>query len=63
MRSIKSVFTILVLLVVATSCNNKYNKIYKSKDYEYKQKMADEFYAKKKYKVAQQLYEELFACS
>ena len=44
---------------VATSCN-KYNKIYKSKDYEYKLKMADEFFAKKKYKVAQQLYEELF---
>jgi len=61
MRSIKIVFTVLVLLIVAASCNNKYNKIYKSKDYVYKQKMADEFYAKKKYKVAQQLYEELFA--
>ena len=32
----------------------------KSKDYEYKLKMADEFYSKGRYKIAQQLYEELF---
>lgn len=49
----------LTLLVITTSCN-KYNKIYKSKDYDYKLKMADEYFAKKNYKVAQQLYEELF---
>lgn len=42
-----------------SSCN-KYNKVFKSKDYDYKLKMADEYYAKKKYKIAQQLYEELF---
>ena len=59
MRVLKLLLTGLVLLSIATSCN-KYNKIYKSKDYEYKLKMADEFFAKKKYKVAQQLYEELF---
>ncbi|MGG9961472.1 outer membrane protein assembly factor BamD [Ferruginibacter sp. SUN106] len=60
MRVTKIVLTGLVLLIIAVSCNNKYNKVYKSKDYEYKLKMADEFFAKKKYKVAQQLYEELF---
>ena len=59
MRVNKIVLAVLFLLTIATSCN-KYNKIYKSKDYEYKLKMADEFFAKKKYKVAQQLYEELF---
>ena len=59
MRVTKIVLAALFLLTLATSCN-KYNKIYKSKDYEYKLKMADEFFAKKKYKVAQQLYEELF---
>ena len=59
MRVFKLLLAGLVLLSIATSCN-KYNKIYKSKDYEYKLKMADEFFAKKKYKVAQQLYEELF---
>jgi outer membrane protein assembly factor BamD len=47
------------LLVLATSCN-KHNKVMKSKDYEYKLKMADEYYSKGKYRVAQQLYEELF---
>lgn len=59
MRVTKIVFTGLILLIITASCN-KYNKIYKSKDNEYKLKMADEFFAKKKYKVAQQLYEELF---
>jgi outer membrane protein assembly factor BamD len=59
MRVTKIVLAALLLLTIATSCN-KYNKIYKSKDYEYKLKMADELFAKKKYKVAQQLYEELF---
>jgi outer membrane protein assembly factor BamD len=59
MRVIKIVLTGLILLTITVSCN-KYNKVYKSKDYEYKLKMADEFFAKKKYKVAQQLYEELF---
>ncbi len=59
MRVTKIVLAALFLFTIATSCN-KYNKIYKSKDYEYKLKMADELFAKKKYKVAQQLYEELF---
>lgn len=48
-----------LLILVTTSCN-KYNKVLKSKDYEYKLKMADEYFAKGKYKIAQQLYEELF---
>ena len=48
-----------LLMLVTTSCN-KYNKVTKSKDYEYKLKMADEYFAKGKYKIAQQLYEELF---
>lgn len=59
MRSIRLVFTSAVLLLLVSSCN-KYNKVLKSKDYEYKLKMADEYYGKGKYRVAQQLYEELF---
>lgn len=59
MRAFKFLLAGLFMLTVITSCN-KYNKIYKSKDYEYKLKMADELFAKKKYRVAQQLYEELF---
>jgi len=59
MRVTKFLLAGLVFLFIATSCN-KYNKIFKSKDYEYKLKMADELYTKKKYRIAQQLYEELF---
>ncbi len=59
MKLIRTLLAGVVIIVFAASCNN-YNKIFKSKDYEYKLKMADEFYAKKKYKTAQQLYEELF---
>jgi len=59
MSVLRIFLTATVLLLLATSCN-KYNKVTKSKDYEYKLKMADEFYSKGKYKIAQQLYEELF---
>lgn len=50
---------IVTLLLSITSCS-KFSKIQKSTDVEYKLKMADEYYAKKKYKLAVQLYEELF---
>ena len=59
MRIMKVLLAGVFLLLVATSCN-KYNKVSKSKDYEYKLKMADEYFNKKKYKTAQPLYEELF---
>ncbi|MFZ1528449.1 MAG: outer membrane protein assembly factor BamD [Ferruginibacter sp.] len=47
------------LMLLLTACS-KFGKVQKSKDIEYKLKMADEYYSKKKYKFAQQLYEELF---
>lgn len=59
MRLFKLLLAPAFLLFLATSCN-KYNKVAKSKDYEYKLKMADEYFSKGKYKVAQELYEELF---
>lgn len=59
MRTIRLILASVVLVLLVTSCN-KYNKVFKSKDYEYKLKMADEYYSKGKYKIAQQLYEELF---
>ncbi|MEP7279753.1 MAG: outer membrane protein assembly factor BamD, partial [Bacteroidota bacterium] len=42
-----------------TACSG-FSKVQKSKDYEYKLKMADQYYEQKKYNFAQQLYEELF---
>lgn len=59
MRIVKIFLGAFFVMMLLSSCN-KYNKVFKSKDYDYKLKMADEYYAKKKYKVAQQLYEELF---
>jgi outer membrane protein assembly factor BamD len=46
-------------LLLFASCNG-IAKIQKSTDFEYKLKKADEFFEKKKYRFAQQLYEELF---
>ena len=59
MRSLKILVPVLFVLFGLTSCN-KFSKIQKSKDPDYKLAMAEEYYAKKKYRNAQQLYEELF---
>ncbi|MEO5647628.1 MAG: outer membrane protein assembly factor BamD, partial [Chitinophagaceae bacterium] len=54
---------ILSLIIISSlllfSCN-KFSKVLKSKDIEYKLKMADEYYNAKKYRYAEQLYLELF---
>ena len=59
MRMIKVLPAAVFLLFLVSSCN-KYNKVFKSKDYDYKLKMADQYFANKNYKIAQQLYEEAF---
>lgn len=53
--------TLFVLLVALgfSSCS-KFVKVQKSRDYEYKLRMAEKYYLKKDYNHAQQLYEELF---
>ncbi len=50
---------VLVAALFSLSCS-KYNKVLKSKDYDYKLRMAEQYYVKKKYRQAQTLYEELF---
>ncbi len=50
---------IVVFLLAAgllVSCSNKFSKVLKSKDYEYKYKMAEQYYAKKDYTKAQVLF-------
>jgi len=47
------------LLILASSCS-KFAKVQKSNDYDYKLKMAEQYYEAKKYNHAQQLYQELF---
>ncbi len=51
---------ILAVLIVFCSCNSKFGKVLKSKDNEYKYKMAEQYYAQKKWDKASQLFEGLF---
>lgn len=60
MRFFKLIFPLFLLVLVLGACNNKFNKVLKSNDYEYKLKMADQYYAEGKYRFAQVLYEELY---
>lgn len=55
----KFLFTLLVPAFLLASCS-KFARIQKSTDYEYKFTKANEYYEKKKYNLAYQLYEELF---
>lgn len=57
MKSRNFLFIILVFLIASCS---KFNKVLKSNDYEYKLKMANQYYDNKDYRQAQVLFEELF---
>ena len=57
----KLVLALLLSFFMLSSCNNHFSKVLKSNDFEYKLKMADEYFAKKKYNNAGQLYLELFS--
>ncbi|MEO6405747.1 MAG: outer membrane protein assembly factor BamD [Ferruginibacter sp.] len=59
MKFIKTALSIVFVCFLLSSCN-QFTKVQKSKDFEYQLKKADEYYAKKKYRYAQQLYESLF---
>jgi len=50
----------LIAVIAFSSCTSNLGKILKSKDYEYQLKKADEYFYKKQYKQAEQLYVELF---
>lgn len=51
---------LLLVLFFFSSCASKFGKIMKSPDNEYKYKMAEQFFAQKKYSQAQVLFEDLF---
>ncbi|MDE3212496.1 MAG: outer membrane protein assembly factor BamD [Bacteroidota bacterium] len=51
----------LVSVILLSSCSSQFNKIMRSKDANYKLKMADSYYAQKRYKYAEELYQELFS--
>jgi outer membrane protein assembly factor BamD len=59
MRLFIKLFTIVIIFIGLSSCS-KFSKIQKSRDVAYKLAKADEYYAKKSYRNARALYEELF---
>lgn len=50
---------VLVVALLVSSCSSKLGKVLKSKDFDYKLKMAEQFYVQKKYIQAQQVYEDI----
>jgi len=58
MMKLASVLFLPIVLIVG--CSRQFNKVLKSKDYDYKLKMADKYYENKRYKNAEELYVELF---
>ena len=50
---------LLAVIILFSSCASKFGKVLKSKDNEYKLKMAEQYYAKKEYFKAQQLYVDI----
>ncbi|HEY6976504.1 MAG TPA: outer membrane protein assembly factor BamD [Chitinophagaceae bacterium] len=50
---------VFLALLLFTSCASKLGKVLKSKDNEYKLKMAEQYYAQKKYNQAQQVFEDV----
>ena len=59
MNFIRTTLVFILLVFALTSCS-KYGKVMKSKDTAYKLSVADKLYSEKKYRIAQQLYEELY---
>ena len=54
------VITYLLMASVFLASCSQFGKVQKSTDYDYKLRMAEQYYTKKKYNYAQQLFEELF---
>lgn len=50
---------LIAFVVVLGSCGNQFAKIMKSRDADYKLRMAEQYFVKKSYNKAQQLYEDV----
>jgi len=53
------IFIVFCVVVSFSSCTSKFQKILKNKDTDFKVKMAEKFFAEKKYSNAQQLFESV----
>ncbi len=54
------VLFLISVIMLSSACSSKFGKVMKSKDFEYKYKMAEQYYASKNYNFAQQLFEDIF---
>lgn len=52
-------FYLIALVVIMAGCSQGITKVLKNKDPEYKLRMAEQYFAKKKYSYAQQIYEDI----
>lgn len=52
-------YILFISMVFASACSSKFSQIMRNKDYEYKYKMAEQYYAKAEYGKAQLLFEDL----
>ncbi|OPZ98745.1 MAG: Outer membrane protein assembly factor BamD [Bacteroidetes bacterium ADurb.Bin408] len=55
----KFLLQVLLAFVLLSSCTSKLGKVLKSKDNDYKLKMAEQYYVQKKYSMAQQVFEDI----
>lgn len=55
----KSLLYFLIIALLSVGCASKFGKVLKSKDNEYKLKMAEQYYVAKEYVKAQQIYAEI----
>lgn len=53
------ILSLFIFSIILSSCGVSLTKVLKSKDPEYKLRMAEQYYAKKKYMQAQQVYEDI----
>ena len=53
------IFGIIVIVVALSSCASHFGKVFKSKDNDYRYKMAEQYYSEKQYGKAQELYDDL----
>jgi len=53
------IIVIIAIVLGMSSCTSKFQQIMKNKDTDYKVKMAEKYYAEKKYSNAQQLFESV----
>ena len=55
----KSILKVILVSLVLSSCSNKMTKLLKNPDPEFKLRMAEQFFVKKQYSKAQEVYEDV----